>query len=158
MFDLQDRHKRIINELISGNDWVKGNVLAERVKVTPRTIRSDIAAINHLLHPVGYEIQSSRKDGYRITGDNIEKLSRILSDGGDIPNTPRDRIRVLSIRLLLADRENVEYLDDLEEEMYISRATLENSIYKIKAAIENRTSPLYLQREKGNAFVIGWAM
>lgn len=155
MFDLQDRHKRIINELISGNDWVKGNVLAERVKVTPRTIRSDIAAINHLLHPVGYEIQSSRKDGYRITGDNIEKLSGILNDGGDIPNTPRDRIRVLSIRLLLADRENVEYLDDLEEEMYVSRATLENSIYKIKAAIENRTSPLYLQREKGKVWVIG---
>lgn len=155
MFDLQDRHKRIIHELISGNDWVKGDVLAKKVKVTPRTIRSDMVAINHLLHPIGYEVQSSRKDGYRISGDNIEKLSRILNDGADIPNTPRDRIKILSIRLLLADRENVEYLDDLEEEMYISRATLENSIYKIKAAIENRASPLFLQRERGKVWTAG---
>ncbi len=155
MFDLQDRHKKIIHELISGNDWMKGNVLAEKARVTPRTIRSDIAVINHLLHPIGYEIQSSRKDGYRISGDNIEKLSRILNDGADIPNTPRDRIKKLSIRLLLADRENVEYLDDLEEEMYISRATLENSIYKIKAAIENRVSPLFLQRERGKVWTAG---
>ena len=155
MFDLQDRHKKIIHELISRNDWMKGNVLAEKARVTPRTIRSDIAVINHLLHPIGYEIQSSRKDGYRISGDNIEKLSRILNDGADIPNTPRDRIKKLSIRLLLADRENVEYLDDLEEEMYISRATLENSIYKIKAAIENRVSPLFLQRERGKVWTAG---
>lgn len=155
MFDLQDRHKRIINELISRNDWVKGNVLAERVKVTPRTIRSDIAAINPLLQRAGCEILSSKKDGYRIAGDNVDKLSQMISGGTDIPNTPRDRIKMLSIRLLMADRDNVEYLDDLEEEMYISRATLENSIYKIKAAIENRASPLLLQREKGKVWTAG---
>ena len=109
MFDLQDRHKRIIHELISGNDWVKGDVLAKKVKVTPRTIRSDMVAINHLLHPIGYEVQSSRKDGYRISGDNIEKLSRILNDGAEIPNTPRDRIKILSIRHLQAHREKEKY-------------------------------------------------
>ena len=49
----------------------------------------------------------------------------------------------------------MEYLDDLEEEMYISRATLENSIYKIKAAIENRASPLFLQRERGKVWTAG---
>lgn len=155
MFDLQDRHKRIINELIFRNDWVKGNALAERVNVTPRTIRSDISAINHLLHPIGCGIQSSKKDGYKLSGDNVEKLSQILSDGADIPNTPRDRIKMLSIRLLMADCENVEYMDDLEEEMYISRATLENSIYKIKAAIENRVPPLFLQKEKGKVWTSG---
>lgn len=97
-----------INELIFRNDWVKGNVLAERVNVTPRTIRSDISAINHLLHPIGCGIQSSKKDGYKLSGDNVEKLSQILSDGADIPNTPRDRIKMPSIRLLMADSENVE--------------------------------------------------
>lgn len=155
MYDLQDRHKKIINELIRRNDWVKGNILAEKVNVTPRTIRSDIAVINHMLQPTGYGIQSSRKDGYRIWGDHVEKLNQILSDGSDIPNTPRDRIKTLSIRLLLADKDNVEYLDDLEEEMYVSKATLENSIYKIKAAIENRVSPIFLQREKGKIWTAG---
>lgn len=155
MFDLQDRHKKIISELLSRNDWVKGNTLAQSMGVTPRTIRSDIVAINQLIHPMGCEIQSSRKDGYRIVGNHIDDLGQILGGGMDIPNSPRDRIKMLSIRLLFADREDAEYLDDLEEEMYISRATLENSIYKIKAAMEKRASPVFIQREKGKIWTAG---
>lgn len=155
MIDLQERHKRIIQELLLRDGWVKGSVLAESMGVTPRTIRSDIAVINHQISMAGCEIQSSRKEGYRIVADHTGKLSQMLAEEMDIPSTPRDRIKKLSIRLLMADRESAERMNDLEEEMYISRTTLESSIYKIKSAMENRMAPVFVQREKGKIWTSG---
>lgn len=146
MMGLPMRQKKILKKLMALDGWVKGRKLAEEMEVTPRTIRTDIAAINVWLKSVSCYIESSRQEGYRLRGERQGELESLLWDGTDIPLTPQERMRILGIRLLQADEENPEDVDELEEEMFVSRTTLESGIFKIKAMLESRTTPMYIKR------------
>lgn len=146
MIGLPTRQKKILKKLMSLDGWVKGKELAEEMAVTPRTIRADIAAINVWLKTVGCYIESSRQEGYRLRGERQGELESLLWDGMDVPLTPQERMRALGIRLLQADEEKPEDVDELEEEMFVSRTTLESGIFKIKAMLESRTTPMYVKR------------
>ena len=146
MMGLPMRQKKILKKLMALDGWVKGRKLAEEMEVTPRTIRTDIAAINVWLKSVSCYIESSRQEGYRLRGERLGELESLLWDGTDIPLTPQERMRILGIRLLQADEENPEDVDELEEEMFVSRTTLESGIFKIKAMLESRTTPMYIKR------------
>ncbi|MBS7007146.1 BglG family transcription antiterminator [Anaerostipes sp.] len=146
MMGLPMRQKKILKKLVALDGWVKGRELAEEMEVTPRTIRTDIAAINVWLKTVSCHIESSRQEGYRLRGQRQSELEAMLWDGTDVPLTPQERMRILGIRLLQADEEKPEDVDELEEEMFVSRTTLESGIFKIKAMLESRTTPMYIKR------------
>lgn len=155
MIGLPMRQKKILKKLVDLDGWVKGRKLAEEMEVTPRTIRTDIAAINVWLKTVDCYIESSRQEGYRLRGERQEKLESMLWDGTDVPLTPQERMRILGIRLLQADEEYPEDVDELEEEMFISRTTLESGIFKIKAMLESRTTPVYIKRSGRKIWTYG---
>lgn len=155
MIGLPMRQKKILKKLVDLDGWVKGRKLAEEMEVTPRTIRTDIAAINVWLKTVDCYIESSRQEGYRLRGERQEKLESMLWDGTDVPLTPQERMRILGIRLLQADEEYPENVDELEEEMFISRTTLESGIFKIKAMLESRTTPVYIKRSGRKIWTYG---
>jgi len=155
MMNLPLRQKRILKMLLEQDGWIKGKDIAEEMNVTMRTVRTDIAIINAALKESDCQIESSRQEGYRLKGEDQEVIHQLLFDRDKIPNTPEERMRLVSIRLLETDENRPEDIEDLEEEMIISRATLETTILKVKTALESRSNPIYIKRKGGKIWVSG---
>lgn len=155
MMNLPLRQKRILKMLLGQDGWIKGKDIAEEMNVTIRTVRTDIAIINAVLKESDCEIESSRQEGYRWKGKDQALVQQLLFNKDEVPNTPEERMRLVSIRLLETDEYRPEDIEDLEEEMIISRATLETTILKVKTALESRSNPIYIKRKGGRIWVSG---
>lgn len=112
------------------------NQLSTLLNITDRTIRSDIQAINEILEKNGAKIKLKRKAGYFIEINDQEKyntfLSLIKKEKSSNPelDSSQDRIKYLLNILLYSD----EYisLDDLADNIYVSKNTLQNYIKTLK--------------------------
>lgn len=155
MINLPLRQKKILKKLLASGGWMKGKELAEEMEVTLRTIRTDINAINHAIRESGCHIESSRQEGYRFCGILSKDIEKQLFEGNMVPNTPEERMRVLGIRLLWADEKDPEHLEELEEEMFVSAATLESDIFKLKMMLESRNTPVYVKRKGKDVWTSG---
>lgn len=123
------RQRKLLHILQSHENLITGSELASQLNATARTIRSDVAAINHELKPFDAKIDSIRSKGYFFTADKPDKI-RELNRINTAFFTREDRIRYLAFQLCLTDTPiNVH---DLEDEMFISHTTLENDIHILK--------------------------
>lgn len=127
--NLSLRQKKLLHIMQGTEGFITGNELARQLGVSPRTIRSDVAEINRTLAPHRAQILSERSKGYLYSAedpDAIENMNRI--DYAFF--TKDDRVRYLAFRLCLSD----EPLDiyDLEDEMYVSRTTLEHDLHQLR--------------------------
>lgn len=112
------------------------NQLSTLLNITDWTIRSDIQAINEILEKNGAKIKLKRKAGYFIEINDQEKyntfLSLIKKEKSSNPelDSSQDRIKYLLNILLYSD----EYisLDDLADNIYVSKNTLQNYIKTLK--------------------------
>ena len=66
-----ERQKEIIELILKNNTGVFGAKLADKLNVSTRTVRNDIASINKALSEEGFSIHSSNKKGYHILTRNI---------------------------------------------------------------------------------------
>lgn len=69
---MNKRQTKLVQYLVSQNDWVKGNQLAVYLNVSARTIRNDIQN----LQLSGFKISSSKTYGYRI--EELSETARYL--------------------------------------------------------------------------------
>lgn len=119
------RHRRIINELRHANGYLTGAELAKTLNVSVRTIRMDIAAINETLSGSGVTIRSRHRYGYIIEADNIDNLNLITQTSNTYISRD-ERMHHIAMRLSLSD--DPINLDELADEMYISKTTLEHDL------------------------------
>ena len=125
-----------IFDYVRQNDIVSVNRLSSLLNITDRTIRSDIQTINEIIKENGAQLKLKRKAGYYIEINDQEKyntfLSSIKQTKSNNPelDTSQDRIKYLLNLLLYSD----EYitLDDLADNIYVSRNTLQNYIKTLK--------------------------
>ena len=125
-----------IFDYVRQNDIVSVNRLSSLLNITDRTIRSDIQTINEIIKENGAQLRLKRKAGYYIEINDQEKyntfLSSIKQTKSNNPelDTSQDRIKYLLNLLLYSD----EYitLDDLADNIYVSRNTLQNYIKTLK--------------------------
>ncbi|MGE7070098.1 BglG family transcription antiterminator [Peribacillus butanolivorans] len=128
----------IIQKLMKAEAAVTSEYLAKFLDVTSRTIRNDIKELETIVLDFGGSIKSTRGIGYEIIIDDDQLFRQLLQDitekgnenEGIIPTLPEDRVQYILKRLLLAG----EYLklDDLADELYISKSTLQNDLKDIK--------------------------
>lgn len=149
------RQKNIIKMLLSEDGWIKGARIAKEMGITDRTVRSDIAAINSVMEGSNNIIESSRQNGYRLKSEDSELLNKLLFNKNNLPITPEERLRYLSIRLLQVDESNPKKLWELADELAISMPTLESTIQKIRGVLENRKDPFMIQRKRGYIWTKG---
>ena len=69
---LTKRQKMIISIMNRQKDWIVGKDLARLLNVSDRTIRNDIAAINHFYEDM--IIESNIKKGYRLQEDMLSLI------------------------------------------------------------------------------------
>lgn len=125
--------------IISGNEYTTAEEIINKFHVTDRTIRTDIKILNSKLKKYDCEIVLKRKVGYHLVINDPNKYNMLLKE---IKNTPEqisinsldERIKYILKELLYADDYIV--LDDLADEVYVTRNTLQNYIKTIKDILE----------------------
>ena len=144
--DLLLRQRKLLHILLNRESPATGSELAKTLGVTARTIRSDVAAINECVAPYRARIQSSRSSGYRFDTEDRGMIQALLKAETAF-FTPEDRVRYLAFRLCLSDTP----LDpgEMEDEMYISRATLESDLRRLRRQFSDSAPRIRLLRQAG---------
>lgn len=107
--------------------------LAKRFNVSTRTIRTDIAALNDVLMSYGATVVYDRGLGYRlkVTDSQIfATLPRQKYQIKSIPRTAKERVDALLLKFLMASLPIK--LDDIAEEWFVSRGTLQHDMATVR--------------------------
>lgn len=129
-FTLSLRQRKLLNLIQNQTTHITGQALAKQLDVSPRTIRSDILEINRSLASCcDAKIAAERSKGYYLECTD-QATFRELFKTDDLLLTREDRIRYLAFQLCLSEVPLNQY--DLEDEMYVSKTTLENDIATLK--------------------------
>lgn len=140
---------------------VNSKEICEQLKIKPRTLREDITKYRDELLEHGIELTSKHGVGYSLTildDDKYYALLKSLMKAEHqqyfvLPVHPQERINFLIRTFLSAD----EYLklDDIADEIYISRSTLNNYLKNVREELERFnleliSKPAYGVKIKGN--------
>ena len=123
------RQRKILNLIQNQTTHITGQALAKQLGVSPRTIRSDIVEINQSLSICGAKICAEKSKGYFLEYSDLDSMQELFQTD-DLLLTKEDRIRYLTFQLCLSDIPLNQY--DLEDEMYVSKTTIENDIAALK--------------------------
>ena len=134
---LNSRMRTILRKLMTAEKPLTGKYLANLNQVTSRTIREDVKSLNGLLYENGANIDSIMGKGYKLVIDDDLRFRKYLQSifkeeisDAFLPGTPDERVTYLIKRLLLS--EGYEKLDDLAEEIYVSKSTIQNDLKQVK--------------------------
>ncbi|WP_433945036.1 BglG family transcription antiterminator [Paenibacillus sp. SN-8-1] len=129
-----------LNYLEAQNDWVTAAALANYFKVSTRTIRNYVSAINSET-----PIIASNPNGYKLmTQQNRKGAASLPSE-----DTPAKRMNMILKELIV----NTEGLDiyDLSEKIFVSTSTIENDII----ITNNLIVPFHLKvKHKGDKLIL----
>lgn len=127
--DLSLRQRKLLHMMQNLSAYTTGAELARQLKVSPRTIRSDVVTINQALAPYHAQILSERSKGYLFSAEDPEAIQK-MNQIDTAFFTKEDRVRYLAFQLCLSDIPI--NLFDLEDEMYVSHTTLEHDLHTLK--------------------------
>ena len=141
------RQRQILGILNSQKERISGREIAEYLGVTDRTVRTDIQILTTVLRSLGVEIDAIRGKGYLLKNhDSALMQSLVYQEGGVL--TPEDRIRVETI-ILLESADPVD-IDDLAEECYASRSTIEHDLKVISYEFGKGQPHIRLKRHRNS--------
>ncbi|MTD41217.1 PRD domain-containing protein [Erwinia sp. CPCC 100877] len=115
------------------NETLPQDELARRLSVSTRTVRADITALNALLQSHGAQFVLNRGAGYQLKVDDPQRYARLCEAPAHplrIPRSAGERVHYLLVRFL-----NSAFslkLEDLAEEWFVSRATLQNDMAEVR--------------------------
>ncbi|NCH75673.1 PRD domain-containing protein [Cronobacter sakazakii] len=115
------------------NETLPQDELARRLNVTTRTVRADISALNELLRQHGVQLVLNRGSGYQLTVDDMGRYQALQASRPKalrIPRTAPERVHYLAVRFLTSAFSLK--LEDLAEEWFVSRATLQNDMAEVR--------------------------
>lgn len=131
----QQRHNQIFARIL--NEVMPQDELARRFAVSTRTIRSDINEINDLIENYSAHILYERGHGYRLKIDDdalFETFTQQNAAENSIPRTAKERIDALLLKLLMLSLPIK--LDDIAEEWFISRGTLQQDMGAVREHLQ----------------------
>ena len=134
---MNTRHSKLINELLNRNMSLED--ISNFLKVSQRTVRNDISKINDFLVKYNSSIKKLKDNSYSLTfvneiDEKIFKNDFYSFDSFNF-NEPKDRILYIKLAYLYA--ENYIKLDDLADEMFISKSTIQNDLKQVKKDLDN---------------------
>lgn len=144
----RSRQNRLLTHLVRAGDWVTAATLADYLGVTPRSVRSYVAALNARTGDA--VVVESGAQGYRAGAG----ARTALREGTVEPGTPRDRLHQLVRRLL----ESEQPLDvhNTADEIYVSSATIEGDLARVRNFLSG--SGLTLERHGSQVWLQGTEM
>lgn len=132
------RIAHLLQSLLHADTPVTGEQLAAELGVTSRTVRSDIKLLHQLISSHGAEIQAMRGMGYELLISDQpafeDWLKRQVSWASFGVIEPADRISFVIRTLLMA--EGYVKLEDLADQMYVSKSTVQNDLKIVKQRLD----------------------
>lgn len=133
---------QIVKILSRTKKMVTGEKICNVLNVTARTLRNDLKQYKSTLEEYGIEIISKHGVGYQIQVidetkyyDFIEKTMKEESENQlVIPIYPEDRIQYLVRKLLT--QEGYIKIEEICEEIFVSRSTLNNDLKDVKERLQ----------------------
>lgn len=153
-------YKRLneIFDYVRQNNIVSAKQLSSLLNITDRTIRSDIQTINDVLEKNGAQIKLKRKAGYyieindhKVYQEFLNTLKQTETNNLELDSS-QDRIKYLLNLLLYSDQYIT--LDDLADDIYVSKNTLQNYIKTLKS-IFSKYNLEYISKTNIGVKVIG---
>ncbi|MFP1603453.1 BglG family transcription antiterminator [Microbacterium sp. 2216-1] len=132
----RQRQDRLLAVLLREDGWATAASLADQLGVTPRSIRSYVAALNARV-PHADAVESGPA-GYRAGAAAAEARSTV-----DRAGTPRARLHQL-VRTLVDDPDGIDIFDTALV-LHISETTLESDLARVRALLEG--SAVRLERD-----------
>ena len=123
------RQRKLLNHLQHASGYMTGMELSRLLDVSSRTIRNDISEINRLLSGSGIEIASKHSFGYIIHAQSADSLKQLTQTSQSFISRT-ERLHYMAQRLALSD--TAIDLDDLADEMFISKTTLEYDLREFR--------------------------
>ncbi|MEG0330629.1 MAG: BglG family transcription antiterminator [Bacilli bacterium] len=156
-----NRMNAFIKLLINSIGFVKSEEICNELSIGARTLRNDIREYKKILIENGLQIISKNGVGYQIQIIDEVKyhtfIARLLKEEENaqrlLPVYPEDRVNYL-LKLFL-NCEGYVKLDDIAEDIFISRSTLQNDVKEVKNRLhffhlELISKPGYGMKVEGN--------
>ncbi|MCT1479994.1 transcription antiterminator [Microbacterium sp. p3-SID336] len=135
----RQRQDQLLSALLRQEGWATAGSLADLLGVTPRSIRSYVAALN--ARTPGAAVVESGPAGYRA-GSGARGALRVRQ-GRD--TTPRDRLHAL-VRMLLDAPGGIDVFDAADD-LHVSEATLEADLVRVRGLLDGTQLELERSRE-----------
>ncbi|WP_243343953.1 PRD domain-containing protein [Anaerococcus sp. AGMB09787] len=148
------RQKQILKNIINKDYSLEE--LASTYHVSPRTIRSDIKVINQEIGDLELKIVKKNMGNYYLDYNNESSIEKLKSSDifKNILDNTEPEIRVIHLALIYLLSPSYIKIEELEDELYLSRATIQNDLKEVKKIfadyeIELVAKPNYGQIIKG---------
>ncbi|WP_449354243.1 BglG family transcription antiterminator [Virgibacillus natechei] len=161
--------RTILRELMAEQTPLTGKYLGNMNQVTSRTTREDVKRLNEWLSENGATIDAVMGHGYQLVIHDDEKFRTYLksvfkeemTSASMIPKSPEERTAYVIKRLLLG--EGYVKLDDIADEVYVSRSTIQNDLKHVKHILDEydislESLPNYGLKVKGSELKLRFCM
>ena len=146
---MKDKNLVILKFLGSQDDWVTSFSMSSLLNISVRSIKNYIHNINHNIP----DLIASSREGFMIT--DKKRLTQILTENKStyVPQNSEDRKNYVLRKLLLESKKIA--LDKLVDDLFISHATLNNELARLKSDLV--TFDLVLKTKNNLVFIEGSA-
>ena len=141
---------QIIKLLVLSESYISSYEISTSLGISRRFVRDEMNNVRKTLKSLGYTLESSTSKGYRIktNSNSLSELLEILEDTEkswslSVPQNSEERFSYLRLRLLRTD--DYVKIDNLAEELSISRATISNDLKLVRKDLEARG--LYIKQK-----------
>ncbi|MCC0630689.1 transcription antiterminator [Clostridioides sp. ES-S-0171-01] len=143
---IQNREIKIIKFLLKeGHTTVKA--IADDLDVSEKTVSKSLKEVQVVLKKIGLSLVRKPKVGVYIDGDLKKILPYLDNKGSQIPTTRQERvIYIYSVLLKSNDYITIQQLSD---ELYISRGTIERDLAEVEKLLKNEGISIYKKPSKG---------
>ncbi|SHH46105.1 BglG family transcription antiterminator [Virgibacillus chiguensis] len=146
-----ERQKEIIELILKNPNGIFGAKLADKLNVSTRTVRNDIASINKTLIHESLRILSSNKKGYYLLPAYIQTLTAFMNPTTNIQRqgfqNQEQRLYVILGKVLFLKEQDCFQLAD---ELYVSEQTIFKDLSKIRQLLETKykIQPMEIQHNQ----------
>ena len=147
--ELDRRKNRILFSLLEADGWLTSSQLAQRLEVSDRTVRADIAELAGALQGEDVSLLAERGRGYAIPDSHKPRVRAILAGGQGGFFGRNDLLMELLQSPLPQDA------DELSDRLFVSRTTLENELKQVKKELGEAGGDLVLVRRKNMLSIEG---
>lgn len=129
--------QRIVNilNILENNDFLSANTLANKLNVSPKTIRNDLKGLSHFSEEYGFEIKSKPRFGYRIEISDEMKFKNFKNkyQSPELDITNENRVAYTTMELLNTRKH--KSIIELSEKLFVSKSTMHLILKNVKATL-----------------------
>lgn len=131
---MKKRYLEILH-LLNDAGFVTSQEIASLLSLSSKTIQKTISEMEEILHDYGVSIEVRHRKGYRLIIDNPKAYAELLEKYSDVtPMSTEERTEYILRRL--AEATDYLRLSDLEEELYVSRGSLQQCMKQVDEILE----------------------